>query len=231
MSKRKQSLRAAARARYLKKAGQGQDAPSAPATPTRHAIALRAAAGDLPLAGEGEAVDTALMRQAQALYEEGVVPVRDIARLAGVCERTFYRHVKKRGWRRRNVCAARDNAVAAANRGRPLTVAKGVSGRFVRRAVAGAPHPAGLGALDPPRDAEGTHACIAAGALSEAAMADAQAEIAARARLRTLDLCERALGDVMRLLAERPGAPEAAPLALRIADAILGEMGRLTTRG
>jgi AcrR family transcriptional regulator len=42
-----------------------------------------------------------LMQQVRRLYEDGVVPVREIARLAGVTERTLYKYAAKGGWRRR----------------------------------------------------------------------------------------------------------------------------------
>ena len=52
---------------------------------------------------------TPLTQQARALYEGGVVPVRELARLCGVSTRTLYYHVHKHGWRRRRSrCRARE---------------------------------------------------------------------------------------------------------------------------
>jgi hypothetical protein len=41
------------------------------------------------------------MQHLRALYEEDVVPVREIAALAGVTERTLYKYIAKGAWRRR----------------------------------------------------------------------------------------------------------------------------------
>src|SRR5205814_1077213 len=120
MDKREPSLRAAARARYRQAA---EDCPS-PGEPERARCPLpdpppqagegtertrsegsepsvtptrTASPSDLPLAGGGvaRAVDTPLTEQVRALYEETVVPVREIARLAGVTERTIYKYARK----------------------------------------------------------------------------------------------------------------------------------------
>jgi len=44
---------------------------------------------------------TELTQQVRALYEDSIVPVREIARRAGIHERTLYKYVTKGGWRRR----------------------------------------------------------------------------------------------------------------------------------
>jgi len=79
--RREPSLRAAARAHY-----QALAEP-----PPRAAV---------PEAGTA-AVATPLTAEVQALYEAGVMPVREIARLAGVTECTLYKYVRKGGWTRR----------------------------------------------------------------------------------------------------------------------------------
>src|SRR6185437_16253774 len=67
-----------------------------------------------------------LLERVRQLYEESVVPVREIARLIGVSERTLYKYVARHGWRRRHLCLERATpsgdyaAVRAANRGRTL---------------------------------------------------------------------------------------------------------------
>lgn len=55
-----------------------------------------------------------LTGRVRALYEGGALPVAQIARLAGVNERTLYRYVERGGWRRRY--AGRGAEAAAANR-------------------------------------------------------------------------------------------------------------------
>jgi hypothetical protein len=91
----------------------------------------------------------------QYLYEQTVVPVREIARLLGVSERTLYKYVARHGWQRRHVCIAREDAVRAANRGRILAprdgfgCARGAGGRFITCEERGTPQPRGPKALDP----------------------------------------------------------------------------------
>ena len=270
------SLRAAARARY-RQAAQGHAAvpeqsaitPLPGAAPQEPALGARlrapgggrgqtvSAAATLPSI-DGDrgktvdpqiAVDTPLTTQARALYEDSVVPVREIARLAGVSERTLYRYVEKGGWRRRHRCRARDEAVAAANRGRRVAPAerfapvKGAGGRFIRREDAHRPHARGIKALDPAGAAAAAAACAEAGTRSEAAVAQASAEMAARdARERAEKERGVALRSYARLSAalvelvaqrreRRPGAIAAADdLDARLQRVILGEMGRLIAR-
>lgn len=103
---------------------------------------------------------TALTQKTRALYEDSVVPVRDIARLAGVTERTLYKYVQRGGWRRRY---AR----------RPLH--KGAGGRFVSPAQASVPQPCGLGALDAAGAAKAAIGCDRAARASSRAVARAVA--------------------------------------------------------
>lgn len=107
---RKLSVRASARAHYLAAAAQ----PAAPA-PKR-----------------------SLTDEARDLYENSIVPVREIARLAGVTERTLYKYVERGNWKRRNIALSQ-----------AMRRAKGAGGRFIRREQIGEPHPTGLKALDP----------------------------------------------------------------------------------
>jgi hypothetical protein len=44
---------------------------------------------------------TELTQQVRALYEDSIVPVSEIARRAGIHERTLYKYVTRGGWRRR----------------------------------------------------------------------------------------------------------------------------------
>ena len=64
-----------------------------------------ASPSDLLLPGGGDtarAVETPLIEQIRELYENWVLPVAEIARLAGVAERTLYKYVQRGGWRRRH---------------------------------------------------------------------------------------------------------------------------------
>ena len=85
--------------------------------------------------------ETLLTRQVRVLYEQSVVPVAEIARLAGVNERTLYRYVRKGGWRRRYLhdTAAAVIKRAAAWKPRAFVTAKGVGGRFIRAEDVGVP--------------------------------------------------------------------------------------------
>ncbi|MDX2238938.1 MAG: helix-turn-helix domain-containing protein, partial [Hyphomonadaceae bacterium] len=99
-----------------------------------------------------------LTERVRALYEAGVVPVREIARLCGVSEPTLYKYAARGRWRKRYA---------------RRSLAKGAGGRFVAAAQA-ANEPAGLKALDP-----------LAAAAAQAACAEA-AEVASRAAGATL---------------------------------------------
>ena len=176
------------------------------------------------------AVETPLTGEVRALYEDSVVPVREIARLAGVTERTIHKHARKRGWRPR-----------------VRRLDRGAGGRFIVREHANRPHATGLAALDPAFAATAAAACGAAGALAETAVAQACAEAdartarelaekarerkekAMRASLRTLDILAGALIDLVRQRRERPEGkiPAADRLDARLQDVILAQIGRL----
>jgi AcrR family transcriptional regulator len=127
-----------------------------------------------------ELQQTELTQQVRALYEEGVVPVREIARRAGVNERTLYRYVEKGGWRRRYGGKGLASAVAkrAAKREvappRPCVTAKGAGGRFIRAEDAGKPQRSGMKALDPQGEARALADCARAAALSDEALSRTQ---------------------------------------------------------
>jgi hypothetical protein len=156
-----------------------------------------------------------LTERVRDLYENSIVPVREIARLAGVTERTLYKYVARGGWQRRHVCLARDDAVRAANAGRTLTPragfagaqkAKGAGGRFVRREEAGAPHASGLQALDPLAAAQAIGAVDRAHLQSDIATGEAVAEAEIRAaaarREKALERDARSLNTIARTVRE-----------------------------
>ncbi len=70
-----------------------------------------------------------LNERARALYEGGVVLVREIARLCAVSERTIYKHARRLGWTPRVTRLAGDGTPTAAQR-----AARGAGGRFVPHA-------------------------------------------------------------------------------------------------
>ena len=115
-----------------------------------------------------------LTARVRALYEDSVVPVREIARLAGVTERTIYKYAHKEGWTPRVTRLSRDGTAAG-------LAGRGVAGRFIRREDEGKPHARGLKALDPDGAARAAAACVRAGELSDAAVAQASAAAASRA--------------------------------------------------
>jgi hypothetical protein len=94
----------------------------------------------------------------RALYEDSAVPVREIAGLAGVTERTIYKNVAKHDWKRRYRCA----------------LEKGAGGRFIRRADKGKPFAVGLKATDPEGAARAATACRQAESLSREAQSEAE---------------------------------------------------------
>jgi hypothetical protein len=169
---------------------------------------------------------TAVTERARALYEESIVPVREIARLAGVTERTLYKYARKLGWRPRVTRLMHDP--------KGLRTARGAGGRFVPLTEEGA-YPRGIGALDPAGASQAAERCDKAGLLSDAAVAEAAraareraAHIAreeeAEARLRNLETLCRALAEAGCLLHEAP--PKRQKLAGKLLDLISREIGR-----
>jgi len=128
----------------------------------------------------GEKKETELTRRVRVLYEDSAVPVREIARIAGVTERTIYKYVEKHDWKRRYRCAPRDEAVARANRGRRLrplpafAPVKGAGARFIRREDSDKPVATGLKATDPASARLAAARCGGATHLSALALAQAE---------------------------------------------------------
>ena len=131
---------------------------------------------------------TDLTARARALYEGSGVPVREIARLAGVSERTIYKYAAKQSWRPRYRWMADGSRPAGApretRRGRgcgwrppaSLAPAKSAGGRFVRREEAGKPFARGLKAIDPAGERRAAARCAVAARRAALAEAEAQAE-------------------------------------------------------
>jgi hypothetical protein len=204
--RREPSLRAAARAEFFSLA-EAEDDPHPGGC----------AADPPPGRGRDEA-EPSLTDRAQALYEAGVVPVREIARLTGVAERTIYKYARKGGWTQRY---KRD--------------VRGAGGRFVPADEVGKPHAAGLKALDPEGGRRASERCVAAGALSEQAVAvahrrvaRAKARRATNARVRVYDSLARSLVDLIAALPQEESQTTARALDLggRLGHAIITAMGQ-----
>jgi hypothetical protein len=194
-SRREPSLRAAARARYRESAAREEAtagaAPAATIAPTK-------------LMQSGDAT---LTQRVQALYEDSALPVREVARIAGVSERTLYKYVQKGGWRRRNACrgrAAPDGAGVPAGARTDFAPVKGAGGRFIARAQAGLPQASGLQALDPDGARQALARCLRAAVLSQAAQGAAAAERETQAQVRTYEVLAGALVALGRMFAAPP---------------------------
>ena len=237
---RRSSVRAAAREIYSEIAkGEAATPVQTASTPTPDPSPLLASAnsspdGERPLAYGGGAQQD-LTARVRALYEGSAVPVREIARLADVSERTIYKYVAKGGWTRRHACPARDEAVAAAHRGRrsrsasAFKPAKGAGGRFIRRADIGKAFAQGLKATDPLGRSRAAAACVRAEALASLAQARAQANKRHDALVRAIEATARAfavLGAIRKKAAGRRRMPPNYALLERVAihhvDAALG---------
>ena len=180
------------------------------------------------------------LERVRALYEESCLPVREVARLAGVSDVTVNNYARKLGWQRR-----------------ARRLAKGAGGRFVPLAQAGLPHPRGLKALDPASARRAAERCARAGALADEAAAAAAgeaelraarllaeraaqaarlaAERDAQARLRTFERLNAALVELARFLIAFCAEPDsehtrrAERLAARLQRAIAAQIERLLT--
>jgi hypothetical protein len=144
--------------------------------------------GERPLAyGGGECTEQAgaaepdLTARVRALYETSAVPVREIAAVAGVTERTIYKYVAKGGWKKR-YCAAPD-----------VMPAKGAGGRFIRREDIGKLFATGLKATDPVARARAEAACAVASARHAKARAKADLAQVWEARRRAIDTVSAAM--------------------------------------
>jgi len=211
-------MRAAARRHYRAalRSLPGDEAPQPPpAAPyVAPTILMQKQAAALDGCAKTRGVDGPLMQQVRALYEEGVVPVREIAQHIGVSERTLYKYVQRGRWRRRYAHGVGVGGGADADEGDgggapcpPSRPVRGAGGRFIRRADAGRPHAHGLLALDPKRAEKAAKRCVGARRrVVEAAQAAERDKVAERheraarrdldTRLRAFDLFGAALVDL-----------------------------------
>lgn len=91
---RRSSVRAQARRNYCALAGKasGQVSEATPTPDPSPRAASARGGGEQKASAGGEKKETKLTQRVRELYEESAVPVREIARLAGVTERTLYKH-------------------------------------------------------------------------------------------------------------------------------------------
>ena len=144
--------------------------------------------------------ELSLTERVRALYEDGLVPVGDIARLVGVTERTLYKYAARGRWRKRYARRA---------------LAKGTGGRFVPQAeaavAAGAAKASGLRALDPLAAGQALAACAQAEAIARRAathtLAAHKARAAREAVLREFEIRARRLALLTRSLRWLVAAP------------------------
>ena len=152
-----------------------------------------------------------LTERARSLYEDSAVPVAEIARLAGVSERTIYKYAAKGAWKPRYRWAPDRGWRARAAFG-PV---KGAGGRFVARAHKGRPFATGLKALDPAGRARALRASDKAAFLARTAQAEAEAELATDALCRAFDMMRAATRQLTDYAAERQAQGAARPARCR----------------
>jgi hypothetical protein len=162
----------------------GDPLPDPP--PFRGREEVVAAARDNAEAAEG---GNSLTARVRALYEDGLVPVREIAQLCGVTERTLYKYAARGRWRKRYARRA---------------LHKGAGGRFIPQEEAGKATAGGLKALDPVALAAAEIACGEAGTIANRAAARTLAEHEARTAretvLREFETSARRLAALVKIL-------------------------------
>lgn len=144
--------------------------------------------GEREQAGQVEPQQPGLLDRVRYLYEKTVVPVREIAQLIGVSERTVYKYARRYNWTRRYV--------------RP---ARGTGGRFVaHEESAAAPASCGPKALDPLAAEAAAGRCDRAAVASNVAVSEVVAAATigdAQRRAREIDdTAKRSLGEMAHTL-------------------------------
>jgi hypothetical protein len=212
---RSTSLRASARGRYLELAaskgspGQMKKDDPLPDPPPFRGREGESVNGEREKKEGGGENKESLMQQVRRLYEDGVVPVREIARLAGITERTLYKYIAKGGWRRRYAMPGVE--AAAKNRGRVYRPAPGFApvtgagGRFIPREDAGKPFARGIKATDAAGRARANVDCAQAETVARRAAQAAAAERESLARYGLFNAINDALFEVAKWLNETRG--------------------------
>ena len=150
-----------------------------------------------------------LMAHVRRMYEDSIIPVRDIAQRAGVTERTLYKYARKNNWKpryawtpdgarppgrpaRRRWSEARERALAVAP-------AKGAGGRFIRRQEIGTPFAHGIKAVDAAGRAAAAEASAEADRIAERARLEAECRSAWQAKSEALAWVVQGLRQLNRL--------------------------------
>jgi hypothetical protein len=123
------------------------------------------------------------------------VPVREIARVIGVAERTIYKYAAKQRWKKRYARAPE----------------KGAGSRFIRREHRSLPFAQGLKATDPAGAQRAKAACRQAAHLSKQAQAEAEREQRAVAIIKAMEWTCRALSELREYLEARDKQQPALP--------------------
>jgi hypothetical protein len=165
---RRISQRACAQENYREMAEEAASSQAAMPTPTPNPSPQ--GGGKQAAAWRGESDLTARVR---VLYENSAVPVREVARLAGVTERMLYKYAQKGGWKPRYAWIDRGGVRRRWRAKTTFAPAKGAGGRFMARADKGKPFARGLKATDRQGAARASAACIRAAAIAAQAQADA----------------------------------------------------------
>ncbi len=170
----------------------------------------------------GREQEETVTEKVRALYEHSVVPVAEIARVAGVTERTIYKYAQKGGWQPRYAWIDRGGVKRGRGwrAGKDFTPAKGAGSRFIRRADKDKPFAVGFKATDPAGAARATTACGAAASLSREAQREAEAEQRSEALNRALELNNTALRNLREFHQARGKGPPG-PLDDRIEDVLV----------
>jgi hypothetical protein len=154
-----------------------------------------------------------LTARVRALYEDSAVPVREIAGVAGVTERTIYKYAAKQRWKKRYARTG-DFASDFAPDFAPV---RGAGSRFIRREDKAKPIATGLKATDPVGRARAAAGCGEAQRLSRAAQAEAAAAQRAEATIRAIEWTNSAFKELREFYERRDKGPPG-PLDDRVED-------------
>jgi hypothetical protein len=153
------------------------------------------------------------MAQVRRLYEDSIVPVREIARRAGVSERTLYKYARRSNWKPRYAWmpdGARPPARPGRRRWTPaqeqeharaaqFAPGQGAGGRFIRRDDIGKPFARGIKALDPAGRAAAAKAAAEGARMAERARLEAECRSLWKAKLEAQDWLNKAFRHINRL--------------------------------
>jgi len=136
-----------------------------------------------------------LTEKVRALYEDSAVPVREIAGVAGVSERTIYKYAAKQRWNKRYARAP------------DFAPKRGAGSRFIRRADKEKPIATGLKALDPAGAARAAAGCREAALLSRAAQRQAEAAQRSEALIHAIEWSNSAFKELREFWERRDKDP------------------------